>query len=120
MSVLIIGQNPGNNPKAAVYKGHTFVRLNEWCDELSINRYSFANVVTTPGKVKMKDVDFDRLKNLVACHEKVLALGVFASNSLSVINKSHFRLPHPSPLNRQINDKEFIRAVLAECKKYLI
>jgi|TARA_A200000159_G_scaffold67754_1_gene62704 hypothetical protein len=120
MSVLVIGQNPGNNPKTATYKGHTIVRLNEWCDDLGINNYSFANVVTQKGKVKMKDVDFDRLKGLVEDHSKVLALGVFASNCLSVINKSHFRLPHPSPLNRQMNDKKLVKQILAECKEYLI
>ena len=119
MSILVIGQNPGNNPKAATYKGHTIVRLNEWCDELGVTHYGFANVVTEQGAVKKKDVDFDRLKDLVEGHSKVLALGAFASNCLSVINKSHFRLPHPSPLNRQMNDKEFVKQTLAKCKEYL-
>lgn len=119
MSVLILGQNPGNNPKAATYKNHTIVRLNEWCDELGITNYGFANVVTRQGAVKMKDVDFDRLKLLVECHDKVLALGAFSSKCLTVINKSHYRLPHPSPLNRQMNDKEFVMNTLIECKEYL-
>ena len=119
MRAIVIGQNPGNNPKAATYKNHTFVRLNQWCDELGITHFGFANAVTHPGPVKMKDVDFNRLKELVEGDAKVLALGGFASRCLSVINKSHFRLPHPSPLNRQMNDKEFVKQVLAECKEYL-
>ena len=119
MSVLVIGQNPGNNPKTASYKNFTIDRLNKWCDELGISNYGFANVVTHQGAVKKKDVDFDRLKDLVEGHTKVLALGAFSSSCLSVINRSHFRLPHPSPLNRQMNDKEFIKKTLAECKEYL-
>lgn len=119
VKVVVIGQNPGNNAKTATFKNFTMDRLNQWCNELDIDHFGFANVITEPGAVKMKDVDFDRLKDLVDGDVKVLALGNFSSKCLSVINKSHYRLPHPSPLNRQMNDKEFVKRALAECKQYL-
>lgn len=119
LKVLIVGQNPGNNAKAANYRNHTIDRLNQWCDELAIVHYGFVNAVTHKGECKIKDVDFDRLQECVNDHDIVIALGAFASKCLEVINKAHFRLPHPSPRNRLMNDKEFIKNTLAECKEFL-
>lgn len=48
---------------------------------------------------------------------KVIALGNSASRRL--IDIPHFKLPHPSGQNRQINDKVFIKSKLNECKKYI-
>lgn len=119
MRVLILGQNPGNNAKAAKYKNHTIDRLHQWCDVLGIEYFSFANCVTEQGEVKFKDVDLDRLDTIAKEHDKIIALGAFPSKCLGVINKSHFRLPHPSPRNRLMNDKELVRNMLIECKEYL-
>lgn len=47
----------------------------------------------------------------------VIALGNKASERLK--NDPHFKLPHPSGRNRQINDKEFIEKKLMECKEYI-
>lgn len=46
-----------------------------------------------------------------------IALGNNASKWLG--NTSHFKLPHPSGKNRQINNKTFIANKLAECKRYI-
>jgi uracil-DNA glycosylase len=119
VKVLIVGQNPGNNPRAAKFRNHTIDRLNQWCDELGITHYGFVNAVTHQGECKIKDVDFARLKECVNGQVAVIALGVFASKCLEIINRSHFRLPHPSPRNRLMNDKEFIKNALTECKEFL-
>jgi hypothetical protein len=46
-----------------------------------------------------------------------IALGNNASRALSYI--PHFKLPHPSGKNRQINDKAFIYNKLQECRAWL-
>ena len=46
-----------------------------------------------------------------------IALGGVASLALG--KALHFKLPHPSGRNRQINDKEFIMSRLIECKLWL-
>ncbi len=46
-----------------------------------------------------------------------IALGNNASRTLG--KKEHFKLPHPSGRNRQINNKAFIDQKLLECKKYI-
>jgi len=46
-----------------------------------------------------------------------VALGNNASRALYGI--PHFKLPHPSPKNRKLNDKEFIASELQKCYSYL-
>lgn len=48
---------------------------------------------------------------------KFVALGNAASKALGEV--PHFKLPHPSGLNRQLNDKAFVADKLAECKTWL-
>lgn len=51
------------------------------------------------------------------CGAPIIALGNNASKALE--NIAHFKLPHPSGRNRQINDKAFIDQRLADCIKYI-
>ena len=46
----------------------------------------------------------------------IIALG---NNASKAIQGEHFKLPHPSRLNRQLNDKEFIANRLKLCKDWL-
>jgi len=52
-------------------------------------------------------------------HLPFVAFGTNASKFLKKNNIPHFKLPHPSGLNRQINDKAYIISKLDECKKYI-
>lgn len=47
----------------------------------------------------------------------LIALGNNASKWIG--EHKHFKLPHPSGRNRQINDKEFIANKLAKCREYI-
>lgn len=117
--VLVLGMNPGNNPKAFHYKNHTIDRLNQWCAFLGIERWSFSNCVDRQGDVKIKDVDFEWLESLCSDYDKIIALGNFPSICLGRINKTHFKLPHPSPRNRVMNDKQKVNSLLEMCKEYI-
>jgi len=117
--VLIVGQNPGNNPKAFNYKNHTIDRLNKWAYLLKIDTYSFVNCVSFMGKCTIKDADFDLLNGCAKEYKKVIALGSFASRCLECINITHFKLPHPSPRNRMMNDKVKVNLLLEDCRRYL-
>lgn len=118
-SILILGQNPGNNPKAYHYKNHTIDRLNKWADLFDVKHYSFMNCSDVRGEIKLKDVDFNYVQSTVIGYNKVIALGGFSSAVLSRINIMHFRLPHPSPRNRALNDKAELSRILDECKRYI-
>jgi len=51
--------------------------------------------------------------------QKIIALGDTAARALDLVGADYFKLPHPSPLNRVLNNKVYLDAVLEECKKWL-
>lgn len=50
---------------------------------------------------------------------KIVALGNAAAEALERCGASYFKLPHPSGLNRQLNDKDFLKKRLLQCKEWL-
>jgi hypothetical protein len=114
--VAFVGQNP--SAKAA-RNGNTFPRLNDWVDKLGLDTFTFMNAYPHPGKCKVSDVNLDNLRKALYKFSKVVALGNFAAEALTKAGIHHFKLPHPSPLNRQINDDRFINSKLDECREYL-
>ena len=115
--VLIIGINPSDMPN--VRKNSTLHRLNKWMEHLDMPTFSFMNVITEPGEYKKEDINYDRLKDVCEYYTKILALGSFVSEALNKAGIPHYKLPHPSPRNRQFNDDNFESQMLVECGKYL-
>lgn len=114
--VLVIGINPSHRKK---FKNNTFDRLYRWMDHLGYKHYSFSNVIPEMGDYSSKMVDNEWVSSLVNGHDKIIALGGFASKALTKCGIEHFKMPHPSPRNRLLNCKNYEKEVLAECKEYL-
>lgn len=118
MKVLVVGMNPsGRDLKDK--KGPTLSKLESWMDAVGVHHFSFVNAIDEPGEAKISKIDFKRLFKLSKEYDKIIALGGFVSSALNTINVSHFKMPHPSPLNRLLNDKTFEKKTLSECKDYL-
>lgn len=118
LQILVVGMNPGpqnTNPN----KSHTRDRLEKWMTIADIKYYSFCNTFDEVGSADKSKINFDRLKSICLGYNKIIALGNFASEALDVIRIKHFKLPHPSPRNRLLNDKAYEEKVLKECKEYL-
>lgn len=49
----------------------------------------------------------------------LVALGNNASNKLENLGLNHFKLPHPSGLNRKLNDKKQLKKTLQSCKHWV-
>ena len=49
----------------------------------------------------------------------VIALGSTASKRLNNLGVKHYKLPHPSPRNRLLKNKEFINKQIKECYRYI-
>ena len=115
--VLIVGINPSSSTK--VKPCITLKRLYGWADYLGLKHFSFVNCIGHPGSYSFKDVEFDMLSECAVGYDRVLALGGFPSKALKKLGVEHFTLPHPSGLNRKLNDREYELSVLKECSDYV-
>lgn len=85
-------------------------------DSCGINNFSFINTYDT---IEESEVDLGRLQEASIGYEKIVALGEFVSMQLRDAKVNHYKMPHPSPLNRQLNDKEYERSQVIGLKAYL-
>lgn len=138
MKVVLVGSNPtakNLDPKIPFVGTSSGKILTRWLQVLGIDplHARFVNVsdqiVLGNRKLKVSEYDLDRLENdlvlnLVLDHLsnkplKVVALGKTASDALMRIRVDHFELPHPSGLNRKLNDTAFVATQLKRCADYL-
>jgi G:T/U-mismatch repair DNA glycosylase len=113
--VIFVGMNPSaKQPR----KGSTRNKLAEWAEEMRVDSYDFINVIDQPGEVHHSMVDYKSLTFTLKQYRRVIALGNFVSDVLKRSDIEHFKLPHPSPRNRMLNNPEKISAILQECAKY--
>jgi len=63
--------------------------------------------------------DLNKIQILRDAGFKVIALGAAASTRLTKRGIEHFQLPHPSGLNRKLNDKKKLYALLYKCRDSL-
>lgn len=108
--ILFVGDKPSPKmkPGAKPFQGAACEkRLMKWIKTLTREEYAICNTT---------DEHFIRW---IQWMEPVIALGNNASKKLTDGKVPHFKLPHPSGRNRQLNDKEFIELRLSECKEWL-
>jgi uracil-DNA glycosylase len=124
--VIFIGSNPSrqNDSTKLPFKGtQSGKRLEEWIEFLEVGTCGMANVseTITPKNraIKVSEFELEKLEKALQGFEVVIALGNTASKALNKLEVKHFKLPHPSPRNRVLNNKEFIKRQLKECKKYI-
>jgi hypothetical protein len=90
---------------------------------MGITEYRFTNVSSevTPKNRPLKRGEYEltRLGWELSSATKIVALGNTASDALEWIGRSHFRLPHPSPRNRVLNDQRHVNSLLKACMCYL-
>lgn len=87
--------------------------------DVGVGTHTFVNVSPLAGHFKNSDVDVAFLWEILVGYGKVIALGGIASRVLTKMGVAHFRMPHPSGRNRQLNDRSFERKKLRELRKWL-
>ena len=115
--VLVVGINPSSADPSKV--SSTIKRLHRWMDNVGVSYFSFVNCISRSGAYTLKDVEYEFLKESVLGYNRVVALGGFPSRALSKLEVEHFVMPHPSRLNRKLNDAEYERYMIEECRKYV-
>lgn len=125
--ILFVASNPSKlntDPEVAIVGSKSEKTFNEWIEKLGVGEnykvVNVSNVVTEKNSpLKIRDFQLFHLANYTMIATKVIALGNTASDALDRINVEYFKLPHPSPRNRFLNNKVQVEAVLEECKKWL-
>ena len=116
--LVILGQCPSSNTKPL--KGGTYDRLMNWCDFVGISMFAFHNVI--PNKINsydINDVDEEALYEAVKDKKIVIALGGFVERVCKKYKINCYKIDHPSPRNRNLNDAKYEQQMLKNLKKYL-
>lgn len=102
MRLLVVGQNPSTK----TVNNQTLSRLADWMSQAGVLHWSFVNVSSDPRKIEPTREDREFLWGCIICSDTVciIALGSKAAWILKQLNVSYLKLPHPSGLNRQLND----------------
>lgn len=118
MSILIVGQNP-SSIQAGIKrkKNDTMSKLARWCEETNLDAFDFVNCSDQRGE--KYTIDYERLKMKAHDRTGIIALGNVASHALKKIGVDHLKMPHPSPRNRQFNDKSFEPKMVNRMRDYL-
>jgi len=115
--VIFIGMQPS---KARFRRNCTLDRFGAWVDTLGLRFVSFHNAIIDPDLAQRpSSVDYDLLRESVHNYSYVVALGNLASTALKRIDVDHFKMPHPSPLNRLLNDRSYEQSMLYELRSYV-
>ena len=126
MVVLFIGSNPSQKSTTIIpfwANTNSSKILNSWIDkvkeQVNVEEVHCLNVANypTPGNrpLKMPEIkaELDRLAYDIyglrgINPDKVVALGKTAQTALTLLHIPHYAMPHPSGLNRQLNDPKFV------------
>ncbi len=112
--IVFVGDQPSKkniDPNIPFVGTQSYKRLLEWIWEMNID--------ISEVKLLNKDSLYRFMHNDFHVRPRIISLGKNAEKVAKVYGGLHFNLPHPSGLNRQNNDKEFIKQKLKECKEWL-
>ena len=113
----MVGLNPGKKPQR---RGDSWDRFYEWLDYLELDYVSFMNLTSDPDwDGKTSGVDIAYVRDTLSMFDRVVAWGSGVSRHLDRAHIEHFVIPHPSPRNRQTNDRELVYERLSLCREYI-
>lgn len=115
IKVVFVGDEPSKtnvSPDIAFVGAKCFDTIVEWIKELNPDYYVCLNSDTIS---QLSDT-----KRLEKSGFRVIALGNKASERLEKMEIPHCKLPHPSGLNRKLNDKQQISLDLMVAHSYIM
>lgn len=124
MRVLFVGQNPSKDNvdfNVAFIGSRSHARLMSWIKSLKIDNYSLTNASRVIGPVTLKDADLNGIRATIEAYKPthIVSLGEYASKVLKRMKIAHIPMPHPSGLNRKLNDAQFEARELERCREAL-
>lgn len=127
--VVFIGSNPSeasNSNSAFALSTKSYGTLRAWINAAGIETVALENVseIKTPNNRPLNAKEIDQgMERLLPILERrkfthIVAIGKTAAKALRRHGIEHLELPHPSGLNRKLNDPKFIEQTIAELKAY--
>ena len=100
---ILIGQNPSR--ACQFRKNSTVSWLTRWIEGWGYEAMAFTNIHPDPDwdKRTMSGEDYAFLRDSIADHYPVIALGAIAEKHLRKLGYEPLRMPHPSGANLQMN-----------------
>lgn len=119
MKILIVGHSP--SPSSTKRKGNpTLERLNRWLDACDVRIYSFTNLApSSAGSLKKAEINDTMFHEIFKNYNKVITLGKEVKQYTKKMGYDFYELPHPSPLNRNLNDKNYEKAVIKGLQSFI-
>jgi len=133
MKILFVGSNPSqrsNSIEAFWTDTKSYSVLSNWksniifSDKTTFHYANSYNLVTPNNRpLKVSEIRagssqlMAHLENIKPTH--IVALGKTAAKALLMIGVDFYEMPHPSPLNRKLNDKSFIEEKIKGLQSYL-
>lgn len=117
--ILIVGHSP--SPSSTRRKGNpTLERLNRWLDACDVDIYSFTNLCASSAtSLKNGQICETMLKEIFSEYNKIITLGNEVKHYVSKMGFEIYPLPHPSPLNRNLNDKKYETDVIKGLQSFI-
>jgi hypothetical protein len=115
MKVVFVGDRPSKknlDPNIAFVGTPSFKNLYKWIEKMEVSSFTMVNSYTHEDHVQICQIYNGK-------GVKFVALGNEAEKQLKHLFIQHFKLPHPSPRNRLLNNEKFIDSELEKCKNYL-
>lgn len=114
IKVVFVGDSPSKfnvSRRIAFVGAKCFNRLAGWIAKIKPDYYICINSYSSE--------DIYQISLLESSGFKVVALGNVTSERLKDIKVEHFKLPHPSGINRKNNDSVYIAAELCRAYDYV-
>ena len=124
---MLVGSNPSRrSPDNSVFHASTRSRMtvDAWFRDIEC-QISFTNVSrektenNRPLTVREIRSNLPRLKEELKGYDKIVALGNTAQKALTLLCFDFFAMPHPSGLNRLLNDPIYIKNKIKALHRYI-
>lgn len=125
MKIVFVGDRPSskNTSPSVPFEGTQSGKvLKNWFDALFLPSGYVGGYVVCKSHMVVNSHRIGDLLHIIELQENknvFISLGNTASKRLTKLGVPHFKLPHPSRLNRQLNDSRFINKKLQECKDWI-
>tara|TARA_X000001316_G_C918801_1_gene32936 strand:+ start:242 stop:619 length:378 start_codon:yes stop_codon:yes gene_type:complete len=119
--VLVIGHSPSRGRRTTQKQNNpTLKRLNRWLDACNVGIYSFTNLCASSAtSLKKGEICETMLHEIFKDYNKIITLGKEVKHYTNKMGYDFYELPHPSPLNRNLNDKEYEKDVIKGLQSFI-